>query len=434
MYPPALQKTLKKNKISVGDRIRIMRGKTQWEGVLMPRTSGRPVWVLKLDNGYNVGIHAKGTRLGLLEKHPPPPVPLRQEKHRGDIAILGCGGTIASKVEYKTGAVYPAISPEELRASFPQLEKIATIHTQQLFSILSEDMSVWHWKKMAEACHNEIKEGVKGIVLMHGTDTIGYSSAALGFMLQDLPVPVVFVGAQRSSDRPSSDNEMNLLNAVYAAKQDFAEVSVCMHGTTDDSFAYLHRGVRVRKMHTSRRDAFQSINALPLAKVNHEQEKFEPLTEFKKRAATQLKLNTKMNENVAMIYIHPGIRPSLIQHLRKYDGVVLVATGLGHVPTNAFNDSHAQTILPEIKSLVQSGIPVVLAPQPLHGRVNLSVYTAGRLLEETGVIGDGADWLPETAFVKLMWVLGQTKNTKKVKGLMETDMAGELSTRSPLEQ
>lgn len=433
MYPSSLEKQLKKKGISVGDRVRIIHGKDSWEGILMPRTQDKEIWVLKLSSGYNIGINAKGTTIELLEKTPKPKPVQSKEKHKGEVAVLGCGGTIASKVEYKTGAVYPAITPEELRASFPQLEQITTIHTKQLFSIPSEDMNAWHWTAMARACVEEIKEGVKGIVLMHGTDTMTYSSAALSFMLQDLSVPVVFVGSQRSSDRPSSDNEINLLNSLFAAKQDIAEVAVCMHSSTNDNFSYLHRGTKVRKMHTSRRDAFQSINTLPLAKIDYRTKSFEALNEFKPRSKRKLKVNTKMNENIAMVYVYPGIQPKFLKHLSKYDGVVLVATGLGHIPTNPFEDKHVHSLLPEIKNLISSHVPVVLAPQTLYGRLNLNVYSAGRLLKAAGVIGDGCDWLPETAYCKLAWVLGQTKNMKKVKDLMETNLVGEISSRSPLE-
>jgi glutamyl-tRNA(Gln) amidotransferase subunit D len=292
-------------------------------------------------------------------------------------------------------------------------------------------MNAEHWKILANAIVDEIRGGVKGVVVMHGTDTMAYTSSALSFMLQNLPVPVILVGAQRSSDRPSSENEMNMLNAVYSAKKDIGEVCVCMHASMNDNYCYLHHGTKVRKMHTSRRDAFRSINSMPIAAVNYMNDRFEVLSEYRKRSPKgSLKASTKINDNVAMIYVHPNIKPKLLESLSGYDGVVIVGTGLGHAPTNPFNDKHARPLLPAIKELTGAGIPIVMSSQTVSGRLCMRVYAAGRLLIDAGVIGDGADWTPETAYTKLCWVLGQTKDMKKVKELMMTNLAGEISERS----
>ncbi len=436
MYSKDIEDFLKKNNISVGDRIEISGEKGKFEGLLMPRVQGETeVLVLKLDNGYNIGIGFEGTEIKLIEKAKPKKPEKKHKEGKGEIAILGCGGTIASKIEYKTGAVYPAITPEELRMTFPDIEKIATIRSKSLFSLLSEDMNAEHWKILANTIVDEIKEGVKGIVVMHGTDTMTYTSSALSFMLQNLPAPVVLVGAQRSSDRPSSENEMNMLNAVYCAKKDIGEVCVCMHASMNDNYCYLHHGTKVRKMHSSRRDAFRSINSMPIAAVNYMNDRFEVLSKYRKRSQKgSLKASTKINDNVAMIYVHPNIKPKLLESLSDYDGVVIVGTGLGHAPTNPFDDRHARPLLPAIKKLIDSEIPVVMSSQTISGRLCMRVYAAGRLLMGAGVIGDGADWTPETAYTKLCWVLGQTKDMKKVKELMMTNIAGEISERSVMKE
>jgi glutamyl-tRNA(Gln) amidotransferase subunit D len=434
MYSSELKSLLKKKKIDLGDEIEVTCSKGTFSGLLMPRPIGNPdTIVLKLDNGYNIGIESKGAEIKLVKKAEEKKPEKKEKSTTGEVAILGCGGTIASKVEYKTGAVYPAISATELRNAFPELDEVATIHSRQIFELFSDDMAIPHWKILAREIEKEIKSGAKGIVVMHGTDTLSYTSAALSFMLQDLPAPVIVVGSQRSSDRPSSDNRMNLLNSAYAAKQDMAEVGVCMHANSSDDFCYLYHGTKVRKMHTSRRDAFKSINSKPLAKVMYKSRLFEPLSDYRKRNSGNCALNTKMSDNVAMIYIYPNIKPELIASLSNYDGVVLIATGLGHIPTNPFDDKGAIPILPEVKNLIDSGIPVAIAPQTIHGRLNLNVYTNGRLLKDAGAIGDGADWSPECAYVKLCHVLGQTKDMKKIKTLMETNIAGELNDRTPLE-
>jgi len=432
MYSKKIEDYLKKIKVSVGDRIEVKSEKGIFEGLLMPRSEGEEnALVIKLDNGYNIGINFEGAEIKLVEKMKARKAPPKIKEEKGDISILGCGGTIASKIEYTTGAVYPAITPEELRMTFPDIDKIAKIKSKSLFSLLSEDMSLEHWKILANAVADEIKDGAKGIVVMHGTDTMAYTSSALSFMLQDLPSPVILVGAQRSSDRPSSENEMNMMNAVYCAKKDIGEVGVCMHASMNDNYCYLHHGTKVRKMHTSRRDAFRSINSAPIASVNYINDRFEILSDYRKRSPKgSLKVNTKLNDNVAMSYMHPSIKPKMIESLSGYDGVVLVGTGLGHTPTNPLNDKHAKSVLPAVKSLIESGIPVVMSSQTISGRLCMRVYAAGRLLIDAGVIGDGADWTPETAYTKLCWVLGQTKDMKKVRQLMMKNIAGEISERS----
>ena len=437
MYSKKASNLLSVLKVDVGDRIRVIAGGKTHEGLLMPRigTGDTDCLTLKLKSGYNIGIDAgRVEKIELIEKVKK--MANKEQRSTGgnppskdDIVILGCGGTIASKIEYKTGAVHPAITAEELTGSFPELSK-KSIRSRVLFSLLSEDMTTSHWQEIAKETAAEIKQGCKGIVLMHGTDTMHFTAAALSFMLKT-PVPVVLVGAQRSSDRGSSDNKMNLMASIAVAESDIAEVGICMHATEDDDFCYLHPGTRVRKMHTSRRDAFQTINRKPIAKISPEDGRIEALSGYTKRGSRKLEVDTRMNPNVALVYSYPGISPKMIQALGKNaDGIVIAGTGLGHVPTNSMNDPKAVSLIPEIKSLIDSGVPVVMAPQTIYGRLNMNVYTAGRLLNETGVIGHLCDWTPETALVKLMWVLGHTKKMDEVREMMLTNVAGEITERS----
>ena len=431
MYSKKIADEFRKKGIDVGDRIRVLSGDAEFEGLLMSRPHyGDPdIVVLKLDNGYNTGIRPEAMELLAKSKHARKAGESREEAKKGDIAILGCGGTIASKIEYKTGAVYPSITAQELRAAFPALSRWP-IHSRQIFSLFSEDMNALHWRTLADEIEMEIKGGSGGVVVMHGTDTMTYTSAAISFMLQGLPVPVVLVGSQRSSDRPSSENEMNLLNAVFSASQDFGEVGVCMHASTDDDLCHVHRGTRVRKMHTSRRDAFRSINSAPLFSVDYRTGRFDALSEHKKRGKGPLVAKKELNDNVALIYTHPNIKPEFISHLRSYDGVVLMGTGLGHVSANAFDDKTVKGILKPVSELISSGIPVVMSSQCISGRICMRVYSTGRLLRDAGVIGDGADWTPEAAYAKLCWALGQTKKMGEIEKLMMTDVAGEITSRS----
>ncbi len=411
-----------------GDKVRIKTDKGTYEGRLMPSREG---YVLKLDTGYNIGFSNKA-EIELVERYPAPEKE-KLETGEGEIVIIGMGGTISSKVDYNTGGVHPHLSPKDLLKLFPELSSFPSIKTIPLFSVLSEDMNYKFWQEAAEVIHKEIKNGAKGIIILHGTDTMSYSSAALSFMLRQTPVPVVFVGAQRSSDRPSSDSRLNLMNAVFTSTNNIANVGVVMHATTNDDYSFFHLGTRVRKMHTSSRDAFKSIGVSPLAMVDYRRKMFEQLSPARERDMKRKTLfDKRFNPNVAMIYIHPGIKPELIDSLSSYDGVVLVGTGLGHAPTNPDKHPSANSILENLNQLTSSGIPVVMSSQTIEGRLNLNVYSAGRLLSEAGVIGSMMDWTPETAFIKLSWILGHEKRIDNVKEEMLTSLEGEITRRSAI--
>jgi len=444
LYSQEIESLLKSKKIKIGDRIRILRKDVAHEGLLMPRIElgDSSCLVIKLDSGYNIGIKfERGLAVKLLKRGKPirfrpAKAVAKKDPEKPTVAILGCGGTIASRIEYTTGAVFPAFSPADLLLSFPEIKDVANIKGRKLFDLFSEDMTAEHWKIVAREVAKEIKAKADGIVLMHGTDTLHYTAAALSFMLQDLPVPVVLVGAQRSSDRGSSDNAVNLVCSTVAATSDIAEVTVCMHGSSSDDFCFVHQGTKVRKLHTSARNAFQSVNVLPYAKINYPSKVIEYLrTDYRKRDNRTVKVDEKINENVGLVYIYPGIKPETVENIaRNYDGIVIAATGLGHVPTNPSNDKLARSLVPILKNLINSGIAVVLAPQTIHGRLNLNVYSAGRLLNEIGVIGHGCDWTPETALVKLMFATAKTKDIKKIREFMLTNIAGEISERSYIEE
>jgi glutamyl-tRNA(Gln) amidotransferase subunit D len=235
----------------------------------------------------------------------------------------------------------------------------------------------------------------------------------------------VITGAQRSSDRPSSDAFLNLLNSITAAKSDIAEVMVCMHATEDDTYCDLHRGTKVRKMHTSRRDTFRSINTSPLARVqNGGIEILDEQLRYKTRTGGEVELRDAVESRVAFIKSYPGISGELIDyHVDKgYKGIVLEGTGLGHCP---------EEIIPSIKRARDSGIPVVMTSQCLYGHINMNVYSTGRKLITAGVISAG-DMLPETAYVKLSWALGQTDEIEEVEKTMQTNIAGEIEDKSSI--
>ena len=232
-------------KIMPGDEIQILQDDQDISGHLLAQSDlGNPeVLQIKLDNGYNIGVKIDESAKLIkksgsvdLEKFQIR-VP-KQRKNLPQISLLATGGTIASRIDYATGGVVMAMQPEEIFASLPELfDEVSLKSVKSLFSMGSEDIAHKEWQTIAKNVAEELNNESQGVVISHGTDTMGYSSAALSFMLKDLNAPVVFTGAQRSSDRGSFDGAMNLIGAArVAAHADIASVMVCMPARSRDDY------------------------------------------------------------------------------------------------------------------------------------------------------------------------------------------------------
>ncbi len=403
-----------------GDRVRVtVEDGNQFEGALMPRHafSGQDILTVKLDNGYNIGLSSTGSTVEVIEpvrertvKREMPP----EEPGKPTVAVLGTGGTIASFVDYRTGGVHPATTPEEMAAAVPELRDVCNVRAEVVFSMFSEDMQPEHWSQIAQRAAWHLQNGARGVVIPHGTDTLAHTAAALSFCLRGLTGPVVLVGSQRSSDRPSSDASLNLLAAArVAATSDVGEVVVVMHETSDDRRMAIHRGTRVRKMHTSRRDAFQSINIMPLGYVDDEGIHMQ--RPYRVAGTGPIEVDTQWDEDVSMILSYPGLWPEHIEDVVR-KATIIVGTGLGHI---------ARRCLPGIQNVIDRGAHVVMTSQCIHGRVNMNVYSTGRDLMKMGVIS-ARDMLPEVAYIKMMWILGHTQDPDEVRRRFQTNLAGEL--------
>jgi glutamyl-tRNA(Gln) amidotransferase subunit D len=417
-----IEEKLKAINAETGDIIRVARNNEQHEGVLMPHHefSDDDIITIKLKTGYNIGIAVdKKTEITLIQKQHTIEKSIKQipfDQEKPTISIIGTGGTIACYVDYRTGAVHPASSAEELAFSVPEIFNLCNVKSQVAYQMLSENIEVSHWQTLAESIAKELNSGAAGVVIPHGTDTLGYTSAALSFLLKNLSGPVVLVGAQRSSDRPSSDAAQNLIAAAtVAATSDIGEVVVVMHGEISDTVSTIHRGTKVRKFHTSRRDAFQTVNDIPLGKVENNSITLQ--APYRKKTKGPVTTDTLIEEDVAILYFYPGMKP---QEIPKKKGIVLAGTGLGHVSTK---------LLSRIRTLIKDGSVIVMTSQCLFGRTNMRVYSSGRDLIKTGVLS-GEDMLPETAYVKLMWVLAHAKTKQEVESLMMTNIAGEIAERT----
>jgi glutamyl-tRNA(Gln) amidotransferase subunit D len=430
-YRDGALECLKKFEAGVWFDVEVNSTRGNFRGIILPRseTADNDHIVLKLDTGYNVGL-AVGTIESMIthgkrEAHykiPEKEFPFDPKKPM--VKLLGTGGTIASRLDYRTGAVIPAFTPGELYGSVPELADICNLETEKMYGVFSENMGPEQWIGTAEKICEEIEKGVAGVVIGHGTDTMHHTAAILSFMVQDSPVPIVMVGSQRSSDRPSSDAALNLIHATRtAAHSDFAEGMVCMFGPTSDQYALLHRGTRVRKMHSSYRSTFRTIGDIPLAMVDRE--KFTPLRDDikKRRSDRNVKINTAFDDRVSIVYYYPNMKPDIIDSLidNGYKGIVIAGTGLGHVN---------KPLYPALKRAFDEGIHVYMAVQTLWGYVQMYVYDTGRDMMDLGVI-PGSNMLPEVAYMKLGWALGQSQDREEVKKIMLTPVAGEITEREP---
>ncbi len=402
-----------------------------FEGVILPRSKSFDDLhiVLKLKNGYNVGIHAD--RVASVEeigyKEAVYKIPEQEFPSRPDlpnVTLLGTGGTIASRLDYRTGAVIPAFTPGELYGAVPELADICNLTAKKLFGVFSENMGWPEYVTLAENIEREIADGADGIVIGHGTDTMGHTAAVLSFMVQDSPVPIVVVGSQRSSDRPSSDAALNLIHAMRtAAYGNIAEVQICMFGPTSDRYGLLHRGTRCRKMHSSYRSAFRTVGDIPLCIVSRDG--FSSLTDdhLYRDSSRRVRIDTAYDDRVTILYYYPGMKPDLVDALveKGYRGIVIAGTGLGHVNTPLY---------PALERAIDAGVHVVMTVQTLWGFTQMFVYETGRDLLDIGVVPLD-NMLPETALMKLGWVLGHTDDHEKVLEMMRTPVNHEITEREP---
>jgi glutamyl-tRNA(Gln) amidotransferase subunit D len=423
---------LKKFNVRVWGKAIIETTRGEFQGTVLPRAENDDDThiVLKIATGYNIGIDIFTIKtmkeVGYYKatyKIPEKEFPYTPNLPK--VKLLGTGGTIASRLDYRTGAVIPAFSPGELYGAVPELASICNLSTEKLFAVFSENMGPEQYKALAIAIGKEIENGIDGIIIGHGTDTLSHTAAALTFMVQNPPVPIVLVGSQRSSDRPSSDAALNLMHATYTAgHSDIAEVMVCMFGPTSDEYGFLHRGTRVRKMHSSYRSTFRTIGDTPLATISLK-DGVKPIkdTYNHRRKDRKVKIFPYFEEKVSIVYYYPNMKPDIIDSLvdNGYRGIIIAGTGLGHVN---------KPLYPAIERAKKKGVHMFMTVQTLWGYAHMYVYDTGRDLMAKGII-PAENMLPETAYIKLGWVLGQTDDPEEVKRLMLTPINDEITPREP---
>ena len=415
-YDGRVLQTLDMHGAGVGDRVAI-DSDIRYTGTIMPRYhhSDDSHIVLKLDSGYNVGVSILGiTGIRILERRPAPPPSTPPPEPRGDlpdILLVSTGGTIASRIDYRTGAVTPALDAAQLGESMPELYGMANIRPLQLLSEYSENITPEHWLEMAHTIHEEYSK-YAGIILAHGTDTMHYTAAYLSFALAGCDTPIVLTGSQRSSDRASSDAALNLAGAVSAIIQGIPRgVYIAMHHTQSDDTISIHHGTRARKSHASARGAFRTINGEPAYMVSGGVLERHSHKDYWNGIAYSPAIS--VDRRAALVKYHPGYDTALLDHMSECRAVILEGTGLGHVGREAYHT---------IQSMVRRGIFVGMTTQCIEGSVRMTVYESGRDLLDIGVVP--LRMVPETALVKAMWAASRDMDLHHT---MVSDMASEMA-------
>ena len=425
-----------------GEQLEISTNTQVFKGVFIKEE--KDFVVLKLGNGYNIGIAHRNIKdkksLGIVKSEKGEEKGKKEKEATNsklpNISILHTGGTIASKVDYSTGAVIAQFTEEEILSLFPEIKHMANINSRLIRNMQSEMIRFAHYNLLAKAVEEEAKKGVDGIILTHGTDTLHYTAAALAFTLEGIGIPVILVGSQRSSDRGSSDAALNLLSAAhFIVHSEFSGVAICMHENNSDDSCLILPPCKTRKMHTSRRDAFRPINANPIARISVEKKKIDFISDYEKKDKKK-KLALKLFDEklkIGLLKMHVNMFASELLAYKDFDGLVIELLGIGHAPTMKVDEFTGENehILKAIEALAKK-MPVVAAPQTIYGRINMNVYTPGRQLIDAGVIGNYSDMTPETAFIKLAWLLSNHRK-EEVKELFAKNLRGEISERSEKE-
>lgn len=439
-------KATSKNKTNYapGDLVTFTWQNKEITGTALP-SSTNDVLMIKLASGYNTGFNTnelENITVKKGEKHSLGRPPSREVKHHDglpDVALIATGGTIATHVDYKTGGVYMTRTPQEVLAEVPEIDEIVNLSTlDSPFTIASEDMQPSHWQKIAEITAKRLNLGARGAIISHGTDTLGYTAAALSFMIQGNK-PIALTGAQRSPDRAGFDGKMNLLCAARYATSNIGEVATIMHGTTNDDYCLAIRGTKTRKMHSTRRDAFRPINSTPLAKIEYPIGKITQLNQAKEFKNQEVTLDNVFENKTGFIKPVPGLTSELVDFFtdKKYKGIVIEGTALGHVPTLFNNETEKfekQSWIPAVKRATQEGLIVAITTQCIYGTVHPYVYRNLRLLSDAGAVFC-KDTLSETAYVKLGWLLGHKNyDEEKIKQLMQENLAGEINEEIKIDE
>ena len=340
-----------------------------------------------------------------------------------NILFVTTGGTIASAEGEK--GLEPSFDAEELLNQLPEVRDLCNVDGELVMNIDSTNMQPTAVKDVAETIFENYND-YDGFVVTHGTDTMGYTSALLTYMLSNIKKPVVVTGSQVSIGQPYTDAKKNISDAVRFALEGIPGVFVAFDGK-------IINGTRAIKVRSKSMNAFESVNRPYVASIklgrityngdsrgNEYDSKYEIMNIDPSKS---FELRTDLCTDVFLLKLHPGINPDIFDFIKEnYKGVVIEAFGLGGIPNLEGYD-----IVSKVKEIIDAGVAVAVTTQCLEEGVNLCVYEVGRDLAEHNKVIITDDMNTEAVMAKLMWSLGNFNNLNDIKCFMETPMFGDMN-------
>ncbi len=315
------------------------------------------------------------------------------------ILMIATGGTIASK-ETENGLT-PAMTGEELAASVPGIKDKCEITVMQLMNIDSTNMRPRLWQLMSDTIIEHYND-YDGFVILHGTDTMAYTAAALSYLIQDSPKPIVLTGSQKPMGNPYTDAKINLYQSIlYALDDHSCDVTVVFNGKAI-------AGTRARKQRTRSFAAFESMNFPVLALIHDD----KILRYFRDREPSMNDLKTyhNLNDRVFVLKLTPEVKADIFHLLSShYDAIILETFGIGGIPE--YDDSFEKAIF----DWVNSGKTLAVTTQVPEEGCDMEVYKVGKKYSEHPGILQAGDMTTESIVAKLMWILGQTNDQKEIR-------------------
>ncbi len=324
------------------------------------------------------------------------------------VLMLGTGGTIAS--EKTNSGLMPVLTSEQLVENVPEISELCRVTCRQLFSIDSTNITPSHWLTIANTIRAEFSN-YDGFVIAHGTDTMAYTAAALSYLIQYSPKPIVLTGAQKPILFENTDSKTNLTDAFRVAVSDMGGVMIVFNGR-------VILGTRARKTHTTSLQAFSSINYPTLAVLQNGflMEYIRPL-----RLPAPV-FYDKLNERVGLMKMIPGADCGLLSYLFAHnDAVIIESYGVGGLPSY-----QGSGFFDVIRDAISNGKTVVMTTQVQNEGSNLAVYDVGFHLKNDLHLLEAYDMTTEAALAKLMWILGQTDDPDEVRRLFCTPVSYDL--------
>lgn len=306
----------------------------------------------------------------------------------------------------RTNRIEPIESLVELHRFIPEVQRDVSLDFHSIADLGSSEVTPKHWVTIARKIQS-LYHRCDGFVVIHGTNTMSFTGAALSFALQNLSKPVVLTGSLLPIDDIGSDARMNLTYAIEAALLDLAEVCIAVGPR-------VLRATRAKKVDQSMFETFESPKCRPLAEFNVSTQLAAHRVVRRKRS---LVARPSFDTSIVCMTLHPGMLIASFDAILRTNphGIVLRAYGQGMVPEEFF---------PWMRAVTDREIPIVITSQLLRGSIDFSRFRKQLFLEDIGVVSAG-DMTHDCAVVKLMWVLAQERSLRGVKELMEKNLVNE---------